>query len=115
MQLALDRSTNDLILDAGGGVVRVSDGRYLVQAVRSKLQTSLGEWLLDPTKGWLNLNDYEKNYDLFGIETRARTIILGTDGVQEITDMDLTVSQRKLTLTFTATSIYGKIDLTVSW
>lgn len=115
MQLALDKDTNDLIKKAGGGVERVTDGRYTVQAVRSKLQTRLGEWILDSTVGWLNFSDYKKGYDLFDIETRARKIILQTKGVEVIDSMDLTVTNRKLLLTFSATTVYGVIDLTIPW
>lgn len=115
MQLALDKSTNDLFKPAGGGVTRTSEGRYTVQAVQSKLQTILGEWTLDPTVGWLNFADFEKNYNLFDIELRAREIILGTKGVLAIDEMDLAVSKRVLTLSFKATTIYGGISLTVPW
>ncbi len=115
MQLALYQPTNDLILKAGGGVERVKDGRYVVQAVRSKLLTSLGEWLPDPTIGWLNFNDYSHQYDLFDIETRARKIILGTKDVKEITSIKLTVHDRVLTLQFSAKTTFGVIDLTIPW
>ncbi len=115
MQLALDHKTNDLIKGAGGGVERVKEGRYTVQAVHSKLQAVLGEWVKDPTIGWLNSTDFEKNYDLFDIENRARIIILNTEGVEVIDTMELVVVQRKLTLTFSAQTIYGVIDLTIPW
>ena len=115
MQLALDKSTNDLFKPAGGGVTRVSEGRYTVQAVQSKLRTILGEWPLDPTVGWLNFDDFKKNYNLFDIELRARKIILETEGVLTIDEMDLVVSKRVLTLSFKATTVYGGISLTVPW
>lgn len=115
MQLALDQETNDLIKGATGGVERTSEGRYTIQAVRSKLQTRLGEWILDPDIGWLNFDDYERGYDLFDIETRARRIILSTQGVEAIDSMELTVKSRLLTLTFSARTSYGVIDLTIPW
>jgi len=115
MQLALDKSTNDLTKPAGGGVSRVSEGRYTIQAVQSKLQTILGEWSLDPTVGWLNFADFDKNYNLFDIEMRAREVILGTKGVLSVDEMNLEVSKRILTLSFKATTIYGGIDLTIPW
>ena len=115
IQLALHQSTNDLILKAGGGVERVTDGRYVVQSVRSKLQTQLGEWVLDPSKGWLNFDDFSKQYDLFNIETRARRIILGTTGVKEILEINTFLTKRVLTLQFTATTEYGEINLSVPW
>jgi hypothetical protein len=115
MQLALDHDTNDLIKGATGGVERVTDGRYTVQAVRSKLKTNLGDWVLDPSIGWLNYTDFKKGYDLFDIEDRAREIILQTQGVEAIDTIDLIVHQRKLTLTFSARTIYGVINLTIPW
>lgn len=115
MQLALDKSTNDLFKPAGGGVSRVSEGRYTVQAVKSRLQTMLGEWVLDPIVGWLNFSDFEKNYNLFDIELRAREVILGTKDVLSVDEINLKVSKRVLNLTFKATTIYGGIDLTIPW
>ena len=115
IHLALDKSTGDLIKQEGGGVARVTDGRFVVQQVQSRLRTQLGEWILDTKVGWLNFSDYEKDYDQFGIETRAREIILSTQGVQSIQTLELTYSQRKLTLTFDATTIYGAISLTIPW
>ena len=113
MQLALDQATNDLIKPDGGGVTRVTEGRYSVQAARSKLKTNLGEWILDETSGWLNFEDYDKGYDLFDIESRARVLILGTQGVDSILFMRSTVTNRVLTLNFTATTEFGTIDVTV--
>ena len=115
MQLAIDKVTYDLFKPEGGGVTRVSEGRFVVQQVESKLKTLLGEWSLDPDVGWLNFDDYTKSNFLFDVETRAKVVILGTAGVNEINSMELELSQRILTLTFTATTIYGVIDLTIPW
>lgn len=116
MQLALDSKTNDLILAPGGGVERVDQGRFIVQLVQNKLKTILGEWLLDPSKGWLNKDSFEKHVDLFAIEMKTRKIILSVDGVKEITSMDLELTKdRVLLLSFAAKTIYGTIDLTVPW
>lgn len=115
MQLALDESTHDLIKPIGGGVSRVDKGRYTIQLVKCKLMTRLGEWALDTSLGWLSYDDYDRNYDLFDLELRATEIILGCKGVQSIDEMTLEVRERKLTLTFKATTIYGEIDLTIPW
>ena len=115
VQIALDSETNDIIKVAGGGIARVSDGRYTVQLVKSKLLTGLGEWLLDPSKGWLNLDDYKRNPDLFGIEVRARNVILSCEGVEKIDTISLVLTDRILYLNFTATTIYGEIKLTIPW
>ena len=98
-----------------GGVERVDDGRYTIQLVKNRLNTVLGEWLLDPRIGWLNTNDFEKGYDLFDIELRARTIISSTPNVKEVTEMNLEVKNRILYLTFTAKTTFGIIELTIPW
>tara|TARA_R110002167_G_scaffold170967_4_gene368939 strand:+ start:851 stop:1210 length:360 start_codon:yes stop_codon:yes gene_type:complete len=113
--LALDKTTGDLILKSGGGLERVTDGRFIVQQVQSKLRTWLGEWVLDQSVGWLNLSDFDKGYDLSSIERRARLIILGTQGVLQINTITTTYSQRKLLMNFSAETIYGTIDLTIPW
>ena len=115
MYLALDKETGDLILKDGGGVERVSDGRFVVQQVRSKLRTGLGEWFLNPSLGWLNIQDFEKNWDKHDIEDRARKIILQTQGVLAIDELTSSYAQRKLTIQFTARTNYGEISLTVPW
>ena len=113
--LALDKATNDLIFPVGGGVARVDKGRFVVQQVSSKLKVWLGEWALDPTIGWLNSEDFVKNYDLFDIEDRARVIVLGTDGVESITTITSDYEDRVLHMRIIAQTIYGEIDLTVPW
>lgn len=113
--LALDKTTGDLIKPVGGGVSRVSDGRFVVQQVQSRLRTILGEWILDPTVGWLSPVDFEKNFDKAAIERRARVIILETQGVSSIESLTATYSNRKLTLQFKALTIYGVIELDVPW
>lgn len=115
MQLALDKDTHDLILDAGGGISRVVDGRYIVQLVKSRLLTNLGEWSLDPSLGWLVLEDFKKNPDLFYIELRAKQIILSTPNVRAIEEFSMELKSRILTISFKATTTYGVIDLTIPW
>jgi len=115
IQLALNQATYDLYKPSGGGVSRVDKGRFTVQLVQSKLRTALNEWILDNTIGWVNNNDFEKNYSIYDLEDRARRIILSTRGVQSITTMFSVYSQRVLTLQFTADTVYGEINLTIPW
>lgn len=114
-QIALDAATNDIIKLEGGGIARVVDGRYTVQLVRSKLLTVLSEWRLDTRKGWVNLSYFKRSPDLFDIEMRARNIILSVKGVQKIDTLSISITKRVLTLSFTATTIYGGINLTIPW
>ena len=115
VQLALSSATNDLIFPVGGGVQRVDKGRFVVQQVKSKLNTWLGEWALHPLVGWVNASDFEKNYELFNLEDRARSIILATQGVDSVTSIDSNFSNRTLTINVVAMTIYGEINLTVPW
>ena len=98
-----------------GGVLRTEEARFTVQQVRSKLRTILGEWALDQSVGWLEISDFERNPDLRSIETRARIIILGTEGVLSINSMNSSIVGRQVFLTFEASTIYGEFDLTVPW
>jgi hypothetical protein len=115
MQLALDKATGDLMKPIGGGVSRVSEGRFVVQQVQSKLSVLLGEWPLDRSIGWVNMADFVKNYNIYSIERRARQIILNTKGVLVIDTLSIDVTARVLTLTFTARTIHGNIELSVPW
>ena len=115
MHLAIDKTTGDLLKPVGGGVSRVSEGRFVVQQVQSKLATWLGEWVLDRKVGWINYADFERNFDAFSMESRARSIILSTTGVLRIDKMESSYSNRTFTLSFSAVTIYGTIDLTIPW
>lgn len=115
IHLALSKETHDLIKPFGGGVSRVNDGRFVVQQVKARLRTWLGEWVLDKSIGWINQSDFERNYDLAEIERRARVIILETKGVLGIDYLVANYSQRTLTLNFKASTKFGVIDLIVPW
>jgi len=113
--LALDKQTGDLIKPDGGGVSRVDSGRFVVQQVQSKLRTFLDEWLLDPSIGYVGFGDFEKGKSRAELENRARVIILETEGVLTIKSMSSTYTGRVFNLQFSATTVYGVIELTVPW
>ena len=113
MYLALDEQTSDLVLSAGGGLKRITGVDFVAQQVQSKLRTLLGEWIPDKSVGWLAIADFEKNYNTFEIEKRARIIILETQGVLIINNLQSSYSNRKLDLTFNAVTVYGEIGLTL--
>ena len=115
MYLALNKADNDLYKPSGGGVTRVSKGRFIVQQVQSKLKTLLREWTLDRRIGWIGMDDFEKNFKAYQLEDRARAIILNTQGVQGISNISSDYSNRIFTVQFKATTIYGEIDLTIPW
>lgn len=114
-QIALSKTSNDLIKLNGGGIGRVDKGRFVVQQVSSKLKTILGEWLLDTSVGFLNLSDFSKNSDLFDLETRAVEIILETDNVKSINSINFTQKDRTLNIKFTASTTFGDIDVEIPW
>lgn len=115
MHLALNKATGDLYKPEGGGVTRVDQGRFVVQQVQCKLRTIFREWILDRTVGFVGMDDFKRNYSIFELEDRAKKIILGTQGVEEIITFTSDYSQRILTLTFSARTIYGVINLTIPW
>ena len=115
MQLALDKATNDLYLE-DGKLKRVDKGRFVVQQVESKLKTLLGEWVLDRTVGYIDLEeDLIHNPDLFDLEFRLQEIVTKTKGVLSLDFIDLKIVDRQLTIDFKAKTIYGEIDTTVPW
>jgi len=123
LYLALNRATHDIYRPtaediangATPGATRCDKGRYTVQQCKCRLLTALGEYLLDPRLGFLNREDFIKNYDQFGIEARARNIILSTYGVKSIITMRSIVLNREMTIQFKANTIFGEIELEVPW
>lgn len=120
MHLALDKKTNDLFKPktpqrGGKGVVRVTDGRFVVQQVSCKLKTLLGEWILDDEVGFLRLEDLVKNYDLFTLRERLSEIVINTKGVLELISVDIDLKDRHLQINFRAKTEYGIIDTSVPW
>ena len=113
--LALDKDSNDLIKPTGGGVSRVKDGRFLVQQLRCVLNTVLGEWVLDPSIGFLNLRGHTKHYDKFDIETRLYEVALSVEGIKRIYDVSIILERRVLTIILKAETKFGGIDLTIPW
>lgn len=104
-----------VLVENNSPLLRVNKGRYVVQLLRSKLQTKLGEYLLNPLVGFVNTDDFGRGPDMFGIEMRAREIILSVDDVKSIYSMRTSREGRTYSLTFKAQTTYGEIDLTVPW
>ena len=113
--LALHKGSHDICRPGFGGVTRVDGGRYVVQQCKVRLKTILGGYLLDPRLGFINRTDFRKNFDMVGLEGRARNIILTTYGVQNIVFINSLYSNRELNIVFRANTIYGEISLDVPW
>lgn len=92
--LAIDQSTNDLQIDAGGNLVLVRDAHAVGQHARQRLQTFAGEWFLDGTVGvpWLS-QILGKGYDPALGEAVVKASLLATDGVTEITSFSVSFNQ----------------------
>lgn len=109
---ALD-SNNDLIISAGRFQV-VEDGAEVIQHVRTRLQFYMEEWFLDLKAGTPYFQQiFTKPANLANIESIFKTRILNTAGVEILTNFAMDYeggSQRKLTVAFSAETIYGTID-----
>ena len=97
-------------------MTRIVGVDYIAQLVKCRLLTLYGEWDLDLTLGvpWFN----EILGTTTGINT-AQQIILDTInqtwGVYEVITFDATYSNRQLSITFTAASIFGDFTSEVSY
>lgn len=109
MNLALDGS-GDIVL-TGRTLKRVSGTEYTTQTVKTNLHLQEGEWIVDPTEGlpWLN-GALEKGVPLPLIAQLVKATVERTVGVLSVDTLDYSFSsgERKLTINFTGTTIYGK-------
>jgi len=109
---ALDKN-NDLIIDKGQ-IKLVGDGAETVQHVRTRLQFYLEEWFLDLQAGTPYFQQiFTKPANLANIESILKSKILNTPGVSRLTEFSMDYegeSTRRLTVSFSAETIYGVID-----
>lgn len=109
---ALD-SNNDLIIKDSRLAV-VEDSAETLQSVRTRLLFYLEEWFLDIQAGVPYFQEiFTKPVNLANIESILKTKILTTEGVERLVEFSLDYeggSSRKLTVNFTAETIYGTID-----
>lgn len=109
---ALD-SNNDLIIE-NGSFKLVEDAAETIQHVRSRLLFYLEEWFLDTKAGTPYFQEvFTKPANLANIESILKTRILKTPGVERLIEFSMNYegeSVRKLTVDFSAETIYGVID-----
>ena len=100
----------------GKGMTRVVGVEYIAQLVKSKLLTLYGEWDLDLAVGvpWFN-NVLGTSEGLQSAQQIILNTINQTWGVYEVTDFNAAYSNRQLTVTFTAASIFGNLTSEVSY
>lgn len=101
--LKLDPTTHDIIINRG--TEKVGGVDYVAQLVKTNLLFLLGEWDLDETLGidWYNMMG--KNYDLSIIQGIVTQAIVDTQGVTDITSVDITIDRPTRILTMTYTGI----------
>ncbi|RLC88268.1 MAG: hypothetical protein DRJ03_03205 [Chloroflexi bacterium] len=111
-------SNNDIFLKAGK-IHRVTGGAAVVQLVRSRLQTYLGEWFLDTDFGVPYFEDvFRRPAVLSLIELVIKKAIRETPGVEEVKEFDMVFDKpnRRLTISYDATTTYGDVKAaTVNW
>ena len=111
---ALD-SNNDLIVERGQ-LKLVEDGAETVQHVRTRLLFYLNEWFLDLTAGTPYFEEvFVKPANLANIESILKQRVLETPGVLSLIEFSLDYeggSFRRLTVTFSAETVYGMINPT---
>ena len=109
---ALD-SNNDLIVEKGQ-LKTVSEGAEVVQHVRTRLQFYLEEWFLDLQAGTPYFQQiFTKPANLANIESIFKSKILNTPEVETLTEFSMDYegsSVRKLTVSFSAETVYGVIN-----
>jgi hypothetical protein len=109
---ALDKN-NDLIIEKGQ-LKLAEEGAQVVQNVRTRLQFYLEEWFLDLQAGTPYFQEiFKKPVNLSKIESIFKTRILLTPEVDRLLEFSMDyegASVRKLTVSFSAETIYGVID-----
>lgn len=109
---ALD-SNNDLVVQSGQ-LKLVSEGAEVAQHVRTRLQFYLEEWFLDLQAGTPYFQQiFTKPANLANIESIFKSRILNTPEVETLTEFSMDYegnSVRKLTVSFSAETIYGVIN-----
>lgn len=112
------RLTDTMDIDTTGGtLVTISGVEAVRQAVRIRLQTLLGEWFLDQSKGtpWFQ-SILGKNRSPAVLKTIFLQRVKGTVGVNQVPSLVLSLDRtaRTLSVSFSATCDFGQFDDTVA-
>ena len=109
---ALD-SNNDIIVSKGS-FATVEEAAETVQHVRTRLQFYLSEWFLNQNSGVPYFEKiFTKPANLNNVESIIKTKILQTPGVEALLEFSMEysgASERKLSISFSADTIYGTIN-----
>ena len=100
---------NDIII--GRGTVKTTGPDYVIQLVKNRLLTQLGEWALDRNIGipWYDGGIIERNPDLDLIRGIITDAIAETPGVATVQRVDMVYNrnERNLAVFFQAKTIFG--------
>lgn len=91
----------------------INGGDEVVQLLRQRLKTFLGEWFLDTRMGVPYFQEiFKKNPSPIAVEAAFKNVILATPGVLELSEfsLDIDSSLRELTVTLKAVGTDGIID-----
>lgn len=103
--MKLDPITHDIVINRG--VERIGGSAYVIQLIKTVLQTHLGEWDLDEKLGidWFNVMG--RNYDLNIVQGLVRGQVQNIKGVERITSVGASIDKATRTATI---KVVGVID-----
>jgi hypothetical protein len=91
----------------------IDTDELIAQRLLVRLRAFRGEWYLDTTFGVPYYQDIlVKNPDPSQLEAAFKSVIIGTPGVEKITEFEADIdSSRRLTVSFRATTDLGAIEI----
>ncbi len=101
-------SNNDLYLNSDGNIAVLSGLQAVLAACETATKAQLGEMLLATTQGIPNFQTIwvgSPNYPLF--QNYLRRTLLGVSGVQDVTEIEITVRDNVLGYTATIDTAFG--------
>ncbi len=116
INLALDKDTNDLVIE-NFNLQLVENLDQVEQSLKNRLLTFLQEWFLDTTAGLPFYDDILiKNPNIPDIENIIKAKIIDTPKVIELVEFNSNFDNaaRSYSVTFKAKTEFGIVELTVS-
>jgi len=110
---ALD-SNGDYVCGGGTGDFLVNSINAVAQCIGTALQLWTGQWFLDLSAGVPWMTEVLGRYPAPLYDSVIREAILDAPGVNAITSYSSSVSNRVLTVSVSAQSIYGPLTMTMS-
>lgn len=105
-------SSNEFLIEKGEFVL-VEDGAQVVQNVRERLLSYQDDFFLDRTHGVPYFQSiFTKPFNLNLTESLLKLVILGTEGVEQLTDFstEFSPATRGLSVQFTFRTTFGNVE-----